>query len=67
MELMVNALGLGTYFSGFLLKAAQTNPKIAEFLGVPEGKNLVTCMVIGYPNIKYFRTTPRKDADILFL
>lgn len=67
MELMVNALGLGTYFSGFLLRAAQTNPKIAEFLGVPEGKNLVTCMVIGYPNIKYFRTTPRKDADILFL
>lgn len=66
MELMTNALGLGTYFSGFLLRAAQTNPKIGEFLGVKEGKCLVTCMVIGYPNIKYFRTTPRKEAEILW-
>lgn len=66
MELMTNALGLGTYFSGFLLRAAQTNPKIGEFLGVKEGKSLVTCMVIGYPNIKYFRTTPRKEAEILW-
>lgn len=64
MELMTNALGLGTFFSGFLARATQENPKIAEFLGIPEGQQLINCMVIGYPNIKYFRTTPRKEANI---
>ena len=35
-----------------------------DFLGVKEGKKIVTCMVIGYPDVKYFRTVPRKEADI---
>jgi len=64
MELMTNALGLGTLFCGFLVRAAQNNKKIMDFLGVKEGKKIVTCMVIGYPDVKYFRTAPRKEADI---
>lgn len=64
MELMTNALGLGTYFSGFLMRATQVNPAIGELLGLSQEQSLVTCMVIGYPNIKYFRTVPRKEADI---
>lgn len=64
MELMTNALGLGTLFSGFLVRAAQDNKKIMDFLGVKEGKKIVTCMVIGYPDVKYVRTVPRKKADI---
>lgn len=64
MELMTNALGLGTSFSGFLVRAAQDNEKITNFLGVKQGKKIVTCMVIGYPDVKYFRTVPRKEADI---
>ena len=64
MELMTNALGLGTFFSGFFVIAAQDNKKIMDLLGVKEGKKIVTCMVIGYPDVKYFRTVPRKEADI---
>ncbi|GIM29987.1 nitroreductase [Clostridium polyendosporum] len=64
MELMTNALGLGTFFSGFFVRAAQGNKKIMDFLGVKEGKQIITCMVIGYPNVKYLRTVPRKEADI---
>lgn len=64
MELMANALGLGTLFSGFFVRAAFSNPEIRDFLGVKEGKNIVSCMVIGYPNVKYLRTVPRKSADI---
>jgi nitroreductase/NAD-dependent dihydropyrimidine dehydrogenase PreA subunit len=64
MELMTNALGLGTVFSGFLVRAAQDNKKIMNFLGVKEGKKIVTCMVIGYPDVEYSRTAPRKEADI---
>jgi nitroreductase/NAD-dependent dihydropyrimidine dehydrogenase PreA subunit len=64
MELMTNALGLGTFFSGFFVRAAQGNKKITDFLGVNKGKEIVTCMVVGYPDVKYLRTVPRKEADI---
>lgn len=64
MELMTNALGLGTFFSGFLVKAAEMNKNIHKLLGLNEADQIVTCMVIGYPNIKYQRTAPRKAASI---
>ena len=66
MELMTNALGLGTFFSGFFIRAAKSDKRIMEFLGVQEGKQIVTCMVIGYPDVTYLRTVPRKEADILW-
>ena len=64
MELMTNALGLGTFFSGFFVMASQKSKDIMDFLKIKEGKHIVTCMVIGYPKVKYSRTVPRKEADI---
>ncbi len=64
MELMTNALGLGTMFSGFLVRAANGNKKIHDLLEVEKDKEIVTCMVIGYPDVSYKRTVPRKAADI---
>lgn len=64
MELMTNALGLGTFFSGFFVRASQGNKKIMDYLGLDENKKIATCMVIGYPDVKYSRTAPRKDAQI---
>ena len=67
MELMTDSLGLGTYFSGFLERAVELNPKIGEFLQIGEGEELVACMVIGYPRVKYKRTVPRKDVKVIRL
>lgn len=64
MELMTNALGLGTFFSGFFVRAAQQSKKIMDFLSLEGDKQIVTCMVIGYPNVRYYRTVPRKEAAI---
>lgn len=64
MELMTDALGLGTFFSGFLLIAAQDNKEILNLLGIKDSKLLSSCLVIGYPDVKYQRTAPRKDAII---
>jgi nitroreductase/NAD-dependent dihydropyrimidine dehydrogenase PreA subunit len=66
MELMTNALGLGTFFSGFFTLAVQGNEKIRELLELEGNNEIVTCMVIGYPNVKYARTVPRNDAKILW-
>lgn len=67
MELMTNALDLGTFFSGFFVRASRGNDKIKELLGVKEGKQIISCMVIGYPNVTYLRTVPRKKADVSWL
>ncbi len=67
MELMINALGLGTVFSGFLVRAAQGNKEMRDFLELKDGQEIVSCMVIGYPDIKFKRTVPRKDAEIKFI
>lgn len=66
MELMTNALGLGTFFSGFLARAGKGNKKIKEFLGIQEGKEIITALVVGYTNVNYKRTVPRKKADVIW-
>ena len=64
MELMTNTLELGTFFSGFFVRAAQNNSEIKQLLEIKEGKQIILCMIIGYPSVTYYRTVPRKEADI---
>jgi len=64
MELMANALGLGTFHCGLLIKAAEQNEIIGKLAGVKEGEIIVACMPIGHPSVRYLRTVPRKKADI---
>ena len=64
MELMVDSLGLGTYFNGFFQVAAQDNEELLKLLNIPKEKQLISCLVIGYPNVSYKRTVPREKADI---
>ena len=64
MELMTNALGLGAFYSGFLVRASQANPRMKEFLNLAQGEEIVTAHVIGYPEMTYKRTVPRKDASV---
>ena len=64
MELIANALDLGVLFSGFTVRGAQDNQTIRDFLEIKENKEVVTTLVIGHPDVKYFRTVPRKKADV---
>ena len=64
MELMTNAEGLGMFYSGFFVRAAIRNPKIKSFLGIDDTKEVIACLVMGYPDVKYQRTAPRKKAEI---
>lgn len=64
MELMAFAQGLGSFYSGFFVRSAQQNSQIKEFLGLSESQEVMVCMVLGYPDVKYMRTVPRKQAKI---
>ena len=43
MELMTNALGLGTFFCGFFIISAHGNKKIMDLLESKEDKQIVAC------------------------
>jgi len=64
MELMTHAEDLGMFYSGFFVRAAKGNPKIKKYLDIPPLKEVVTCLVMGYPEVEYQRTVPRKKATI---
>lgn len=64
MELMAFSQGLGAFYSGFFVRAAQHNSGIKEYLGMDESQEVMVCMVLGYPDVTYLRTVPRKQPQI---
>lgn len=63
MELMAESLGLGVLYSGFFVMCTRFSRKLRKLLGLPKGHKVVTCMVIGYPAVKYHRIVPRKPLQ----
>ena len=66
METMVYAQGLGMLYSGFFTRAAAHSKELKEYLQLTHGQEVVACLVIGYPGVKYQRTVPRREAEIVW-
>jgi nitroreductase/NAD-dependent dihydropyrimidine dehydrogenase PreA subunit len=64
MELMAVSLGLGVVYIGFFVMLAAENRRIREFLGLREEEKIVTCLSLGYPDVSYCRSVPRKKAQV---
>ena len=60
MEIMAESLGLGVLYSGFFITCTRLSRKLQKVIRLPKGQKAVTCMVIGYPAVKYQRIAPRK-------
>ena len=67
METMVYAQELGMLYSGFFTRAAAYSQELQEFLQLEQGQQVAACLVVGYPNVKYLRTVPRKEAEVTWL
>ena len=63
MEIMAESLGLGVLYSGFFVMCSMLSRKLRKLIGLPRGHKVVTCMVIGYPAVKYQRIVPRKPLQ----
>lgn len=67
MELMAESMGLGVLYCGFFVACSKISPKIKRMLELPKGERVITCLVIGYPDVTYIRTVPRKEAQVKWL
>ena len=63
MELMAYNLGLGVLYSGFFVICTKLSGKLKKMLQLPKGHKVISCLVIGYPDVKYQRIVPRKEAQ----
>ena len=64
MELMAANLGLGVLYSGFFVAATKFSRKISSMLCLEKGESVVTCLVIGHPDVDYERIPPRNKAKV---
>lgn len=67
MEFAAEANGLGVLYSGYFTMAANASRKIKKALHIPKGKKAAATLVLGYPNVTYFRAPPRKKLDVRYL
>lgn len=67
MSTMAEVLGLGTLYVGFFVKAAKLNRMIRKKLSLTGKEQVVTAIAIGYPDVSYRRTVPRKPADVQWM
>lgn len=63
MELVANSLGLGVLYSGFFVACARMSKGLQRLLKLPKGHEPVSCMAVGYTDIKYRRIPPRKPLQ----
>lgn len=67
MELMAESLGLGVFYSGFLIGVTKFCPDIASMLETRQDHSPVTALVIGWPDVEYKRIPPRNKAEINYI
>lgn len=63
IENMAVAEGAGALYSGYMLQVVNASPVLREWLGIPE-LPASCCMLLGYPNVRYRRTAPRRAGNI---
>jgi len=67
MGLEASVQNLGYCFIGFFITATEMIPEVRNRLRLNDNEQVIACMTIGYPDVKYMRTVGRKKADIKYL
>ena len=67
LELFAPTIGLGTCWAGLLHGAMMSIPSIKTEMGVPENYPHHYPMMVGYPDVKFYRVPERKQPKITFV
>lgn len=61
------SLGLGTFYTGFVTRASDSEPRLAEVLQLPENHVLAGGLTVGFPRVKYRYTVVRDYPAVSWL
>lgn len=64
IELMAVSLGLGVQYNGYLQRLVESSPELKSWLGA-EDRTVKACLLLGYPDVRYRRTAPRREAQVV--
>ena len=69
MELLAYSLGLGGFYSLFILKADEIDhEKLMDFFpGIDKDKHMYSAFIIGYPKKRFRRTIPHKEIKVHYM
>lgn len=63
-ELMAAAKGLGCLYSGYFTACSAENEEIQKALRLDPGEQVVRCLVLGHPDVRFQRTAPKKPVKL---
>ena len=68
LELLAYSLGLGGFYSLFILKADEIDhDRLMEFFpNIDKNKHMYSTFIIGYPKKRFRRTIPHKDIKVTY-
>lgn len=67
LELMAQALGLGTCYVGLFVRAGNIQPALFDLFQLPDDYEVYLTLTVGYPAAGYRRTVPRKPLEVQWM
>ena len=65
--LAAEALGLGCFYTGFVVTVSERDDSIAKFVGLPETHKIYGALAMGYPKIKFRKWPERNPANVTWI
>ncbi len=65
--LMAYSLGLGSFYTGYLLVACQRDKSICRLINLPENHKVYGGLAIGYPKFEFKKWIERKTPEVSWL
>jgi nitroreductase/NAD-dependent dihydropyrimidine dehydrogenase PreA subunit len=62
--LLSHAMGLGSFYAGYVVAACRYDDKIPRLLDIPKENSINGCIAIGYPKLKYSKWIDKKNSRI---
>jgi nitroreductase len=61
------SLGLGSFYSGFVVMASRDNKEMQELLSLPDNHHIYGGLAMGYPKFKYRNWIERKPLKVRWI
>ena len=61
---LLDTVIMGAQYNGYLQRLVESSRDLKDWLGTGD-RTVAACMLLGYPAVRYWRTAPRKSAQVI--